>query len=165
VRPAAHPAADEGLPDRGSDGPLPNGHTVLSDPCPHHVAGSGRHHRGAVFWRLGLPKLARPGEPPPVPRLGFQPLTPWTFATIVKADAAETGFGPKDFGGHSLKRGGLTTGMDRGEHPAKLKLLGRHMSFDVLGEYLEFGDLFVAVAGWVAIFSEACLRPRDPRSG
>ena len=32
--------------------------------------------------------------------------------------------------------------MDRGEHPAKLKRLGRHKSFDVLGEYLEFGDLF-----------------------
>jgi hypothetical protein len=34
--------------------------------------------------------------------------------------------------------------MDRGEHPAKLKRLGRHKSFDVLGEYLEFGDLFEA---------------------
>ena len=30
--------------------------------------------------------------------------------------------------------------MDRGEHPAKLKRLGRHEC--VLGEYLEFGDLF-----------------------
>jgi transposase len=40
------------------------------------------------------------------------------------------------------KRGALTIGMDRGEHPAKLKRLGRHKSFDVLGEYLEFGDLF-----------------------
>ena len=41
-----------------------------------------------------------------------------------------------------LKRGALTTGMDRGIHPAKLKRLGRHKSFDLLGEYLEFGDLF-----------------------
>jgi hypothetical protein len=32
--------------------------------------------------------------------------------------------------------------MERGIHPAKLKRLGRHKSFDVLGEYLEFGDLF-----------------------
>ena len=52
------------------------------------------------------------------------------------------GFGRRDLGGHSLKRGALTTGMDRGVHPAKLKRLGRHKSFDVLGEYLEFGDLF-----------------------
>lgn len=27
-------------------------------------------------------------------------------------------------------------------HPTKLKRLGRHKSFDVLGEYLKFGDLF-----------------------
>jgi hypothetical protein len=32
--------------------------------------------------------------------------------------------------------------MDRGEHPAKLKRLCRHKTFDVLGEYLEFGGLF-----------------------
>jgi hypothetical protein len=32
--------------------------------------------------------------------------------------------------------------MQAGVHPAKLKRLGRHKSFDVLGEYLEFGDLF-----------------------
>ena len=43
------------------------------------------------------------------------------------------GFGRRDLGGHSLKRGALTTGMDRGVHPAKLKRLGRHKSFDVLG--------------------------------
>ncbi len=44
--------------------------------------------------------------------------------------------------GHSLKRGALTTGMQQGVHPAQLKRLGRHKSFDVLGEYLKFGDLF-----------------------
>jgi len=32
--------------------------------------------------------------------------------------------------------------MDRGVHPARLKRLGRHKSFDVLGDYLEFGDPF-----------------------
>jgi hypothetical protein len=31
--------------------------------------------------------------------------------------------------------------VDRGVHPAKLKRFGRHKSFDLLGEYLEFGDL------------------------
>lgn len=51
---------------------------------------------------------------------------------------------PREFGGHSLKRGALTTGMQRGAHPAQLKRLGRHKSFDVLGEYLEHGDLFSA---------------------
>jgi hypothetical protein len=52
------------------------------------------------------------------------------------------GFARHDLGGHSLKRGALTTRMDRGVHPARLKRLGRYKSFDVLGEYLEFGDLF-----------------------
>jgi hypothetical protein len=59
------------------------------------------------------------------------------LAHIVQARAMAAGFGR-----HDLKRGALTTGMDRGVHPAKLKRLGRHKSFDVLGEYLEFGDLF-----------------------
>jgi integrase len=84
-----------------------------------------------------------PPQPSPAPpRLGSQPITPWAVAQIVKARATEAGFRGRDFGGHSLKRGALTTGMDRGEHPAKLKRLGRHKSLDVLGEYLEFGDLF-----------------------
>jgi hypothetical protein len=62
-------------------------------------------------------------------------------AAIVKSRAAAAGFG-RDFGGHRLKRGALTTGMDRGVHPAKLKRLDRHKSFEAVGEYLEFGDLF-----------------------
>jgi len=45
-------------------------------------------------------------------------------------------------GGRSLKRGAVNAGMDQDEHPAKLKRLGRHKSFDVLCEYLEFDNLF-----------------------
>jgi hypothetical protein len=52
--------------------------------------------------------------------------------------------------------GALTTGMDRGEHPAKLKRLGRHKSFDVLGEYLEFEDLLKGIR------STACSNPAPP---
>jgi len=36
----------------------------------------------------------------------------------------------------------MTTGMDRGVHPTKLKRLGRHKSYNVLDEYLEAGDPF-----------------------
>jgi hypothetical protein len=32
--------------------------------------------------------------------------------------------------------------MEAGAHPARLKRLGRHKSYAMLGEYLEFGDLF-----------------------
>jgi hypothetical protein len=55
---------------------------------------------------------------------------------------AAAGFTPREFGGHSLKRGALTTGTQRGVHAAQLKRLGRHKRFDVLGEHLAFGNLF-----------------------
>ena len=84
-------------------------------------------------------RKAKPDAPPPLPRIGSQAITPWAVAAVVQSRAAAAGFGGREFGGHSLKRGTLTTGMDRGVHPAKLKRLGRHNSFDVLGEYLEFG--------------------------
>jgi site-specific recombinase XerC len=129
--------------------PLPYGHTEL---CPVRALAAWQAAAGItagpVFRRIWLPRKAPPGEPPagspvpPLPRIGSQPITPWAVAAIVKSRAAAAGFGARDFGGHSLKRGALTTGMDRGVHPAKLKRLGRHKSFDVLGEYLEFGDLF-----------------------
>jgi site-specific recombinase XerD len=78
----------------------------------------------------------------PLPQIGKAALTPRSIADIIQARAVAAGFGRRDLAGHSLKRGALTTGMERGIHPAKLKRLGRHKSFDVLGEYLEFGDLF-----------------------
>jgi integrase len=148
--------------------PLPYGQTEL---CPVRALTAWLEAAGItsgpVFRRIWLPKKTlsrsgrqdseRPerqtgGQPPfgatpagvapPLPQIGSQPITPWAVAEIVKSRAQQAGFGGRDFGGHSLKRGALTTGMDHGEHPAKLKRLGRHKSFDVLGEYLEFGDIF-----------------------
>jgi integrase len=123
--------------------PLPYGQTEL---CPVRALARWQQEAaitsGPVFRRIWRPRKAVPGEPPPRPRIGTLAITPWTVAAVVQARAAAAGFTEADFGGHSLKRGALTTGMDRGEHPAKLKRLGRHKSFDVLGEYLEFGDLF-----------------------
>jgi hypothetical protein len=63
-------------------------------------------------------------------------------ARIVKTRAAAAGFDRDAIGGHSLKRGALTTGMDRGVHPTRLKQLGRHKSYAVLDDYLELGDPF-----------------------
>jgi integrase len=141
--------------------PLPYGRTEL---CPVRalnawLAAAGITD-GPVFRRIWLParggargrgKLPangpQPGEaaedaPPPLPQIGKAALTSRSIADIVQARAVAAGFARRDLAGHSLKRGALTTGMDRGIHPAKLKRLGRHKSFDVLGEYLEFGDLF-----------------------
>ena len=127
--------------------PLPYGDTEL---CPIHALEAWLQAagltEGPVFRRIWLPPRpkqgAPPGSPPPLPRIGTTAITPQTVAQVVQARAVAAGFGLRDLGGHSLKRGALTTGMDRGIHPAKLKRLGRHKSFDVLGEYLEFGDLF-----------------------
>ena len=123
--------------------PLPYGQTEL---CPVRALdawlAAAKIDSGPVFRRIWLPKRAREAAPPPLPQIGQDAMTPWAVAAIVKARASAAGFAAKDFAGHSLKRGALTTGMDRGEHPAKLKRLGRHRSFDTLGEYLEFGDPF-----------------------
>ena len=127
--------------------PLPYGDTEL---CPVHALEAWLQAAGLtagpVFRRIWLPPRpkpdAPPGAPPPRPRIGATAITAQTVAQVVQARAVAAGFGLRDLGGHSLKRGALTTGMDRGVHPAKLKRLGRHKSFDVLGEYLEFGDPF-----------------------
>jgi hypothetical protein len=44
-----------------------------------------------------------------------------TVARIIQSRAARAGFDPALLGGHSLKRGALSTGMARGVHPTRLK--------------------------------------------
>ena len=133
----------KGAQDSAVTVPLPHGDTEL---CPVHALDAWLQAagltEGPVFRRIWLPPHRQPGAPPPRPRIGATAITPQTVAQIVQARAVAAGFGLRDLGGHSLKRGALTTGMERGIHPAQLKRLGRHKSFDVLGEYLEFGDLF-----------------------
>lgn len=142
--------------------PLPYGDTEL---CPVHALALWQKAagitEGPVFRRIWSPRPchAAADAPPPMPpqpfqrltpsehlaappRIGADAITPQTVALIVQTRAVAAGFQRRDLGGHSLKRGALTTGMERGVHPAALKRLGRHKSFDVLGEYLEFGDLF-----------------------
>lgn len=69
-------------------------------------------------------------------------IDPRSVARVVQARAAAAGFDAARMGGHSLKRGALTTGMDRGVHPTRLKQLGRHKGYAVLDEYLEMGEPF-----------------------
>ena len=96
---------------------------------------------GALFRRIWLPPSAGDG-PLPSPRVGTDAIDPGTVGRIVKKRATAAGFDGELFGGHSLKRGALTTGMDHGVHPTRLKQLGRHKSYAVLDEYLQFGDPF-----------------------
>ena len=126
--------------------PLPYGHTEL---CPVYALDRWQQAagltEGPVFRRIWLPRSGEPlpGDASPVlPLIGMKAITPHSVAQVVQMRAVAAGFGRLELGGHSLKRGALTTGMDQGIHPAKLKRLGRHKSFNVLGEYLEFGDPF-----------------------
>ena len=61
------------------------------------------------------------GPPPPAPVVGVDAIDSGTVARIVQRRAAAAGFDPAAPGGHSLKRGALTSGTDRGGHPARLK--------------------------------------------
>jgi integrase len=95
---------------------------------------------GPLFRRIWAPP-PRGGVPRPL-TVGYDPIDPRTVARIVQARAAAAGYDATALGGHSLKRGAMTTGMDRGVHPTRLKRLGRHKSYAVMDEYLEFGDPF-----------------------
>ena len=98
---------------------------------------------GALFRRIWAPPTRVTGTGPlPCPVVGTEEIDPGTVARIVKKRAAAAGFDGRELGGHSLKRGAMTTGMDRGVHPTRLKQLGRHKSYAVLDEYLQMGDPF-----------------------
>jgi hypothetical protein len=95
--------------------------------------------QGAAFRRVWAPP-ARGGVPRPV-TVGAAAINGRTVARILKARAA-AGYDAAALGGHSLKRGAMTTGMDLGVHPARLKRFGRHKSYAVMDAYLEHGDPF-----------------------
>jgi integrase len=95
---------------------------------------------GPLFRRIWIPP-PRGGVLRP-PTAGTNPIDGRTVARIVQARAAAAGFDATALGGHSLKRGAMTTGMDLGVHPSRLKRLGRHRSYAVMDEYLEHGDPF-----------------------
>ena len=123
--------------------PLPYGRTEL---CPVRALtawlDAAAIADGPVFRRLFLPPQPNAKSPPSMFVIGPDALTPRSIARIVQYRAVNAGFSEREFAGHSLKRGALTAGMQAGAHPAQLKRLGRHKSFDVLGEYLEYGNLF-----------------------
>jgi hypothetical protein len=50
----------------------------------------------------------------PLPRVGTTTIAAGTVARIIQAPAATAGFNASALGGHSLKRGGLSTGMGCG---------------------------------------------------
>lgn len=78
----------------------------------------------------------------PLPQVGTEALATRSVARIIQARAKAAGFGIEAFGEHSLKRGAMTTGMDLGQHPTKLKPLGQHKSYSQPDEYLDVSGRF-----------------------
>jgi site-specific recombinase XerC len=129
---------------KGETVPLPYGQTAL---CPvsalHAWFDAVGITEGAAFrriWRSPPPKDKPEAEARFL--VGADAIDDGTVARIIKRRAAAVGLNPELFGGHSLKRGAMTTGMDANVHPARLKRLGRHRTYAVMGEYLEMGNLF-----------------------
>jgi hypothetical protein len=108
------------------------------------MATGRRHADGPLFRRIRTPPRGRTGQNTPLSRGGYAAIDAGTVARIVQARAKAAGFDPEVVGGHSLKRGALSTGMERGIHPTRLKQLDRHKTYAVLDVYLELGDPFEA---------------------
>jgi hypothetical protein len=112
---------------RGVSVAIPYGTTDL---CPIRALRAGQDEagitEGAVFRRIWTPPRGRDGRNTPLPRVGAMAIDAGTVARIIQSRAARAGFDPALLGGHSLKRGALSTGMARGVHPTRLKQLGRH---------------------------------------
>ena len=157
ARAAPHPAALQGRPrrQRRHRRPAARHHRTLPGARAAPLAGRRRYHRRpAVPPHLAAPP-ARGGIPRP-PTVGTRRSIRRTVARIVQARAAAAGFDAATLGGHSLKRGALTTGMDRGVHPARLKRLGRHRSYAVMD-----ATSSTAICS-TATRSAACSEPRQP---
>ena len=65
-------------------------------------------------------------------RVGDQRLAARNVASVVKAAAAELGFDPATFGGHSLRSGLVTTAVKRGVNLMKVCDQTGHKSLEML---------------------------------
>jgi hypothetical protein len=113
---------------------------------------------GPVFRRIWLPARgglpprpqqgAPPGAPPaglpvpPLPRIGATAITPLTVAQVVQARAVAAGFGLRELGGHSLKRGALPSRIG----PVEFGMLGRMVALRCPEDFVPI--LLRAGAAW-----------------
>lgn len=127
--------------------PLPYSSTGL---CPIRALrrrmAEAKISQGPVFRRI-LRRVPRTGAAgakgvAAILVVGTAAIEPRTVARIVQSRAGAAGLDGRRMGGHSLRRGALTTGMDNNVHPMRLKQLGRHKSYNVLDGYLDPGEPF-----------------------
>lgn len=68
-------------------------------------------------------------------RVGAQQLTDRSVARIVKRSTRAAGFDERDFSGHSLRAGFVTTALERGVDTLKVMAMTRHAKVDTLRIY------------------------------
>ncbi len=69
------------------------------------------------------------------------------IATVVQRRAAEAGLDPREFAGHSLRSGFLTSAAEFGATVFAMTAVSRHKSIDVLAGYVRSAELFRNPAG------------------
>jgi hypothetical protein len=74
-------------------------------------------------------------------------LTDQSVSDIVKESAARLRLNPKQFAGHSLRAGFLTSAASRGASIFKMMDVSRHRSVDTLRGYVRDAELFKDHAG------------------
>jgi site-specific recombinase XerD len=80
-------------------------------------------------------------------RISSARLSDRTVANVVKAGAGRVGLNARDFSGHSLRSGFLTSAALRGASIFKMMDVSRHKSMDTLRGYVRDADLFRDHAG------------------
>ena len=95
--------------------------------------------KGPVFRRVWLPPAAEAGQPPALPAMGSEALSDRSVARIIQKRCLNAGL-TGDFGGHSLRRGAITTGARDGTDLVSLKRFSRHQTFGVVEKYIEVED-------------------------
>jgi integrase len=80
-------------------------------------------------------------------RVTPKPMCDRSLALVVKARVAVAGLDPKDFSGHSLRAGFLTSAARSGASVFAMQAQSRHKSLDVLSGYVRSAKLFEDHAG------------------
>ena len=96
------------------------------------------------LWRLPPPRVPKGIKRKPIAdryRIGTNPIDTDSIALVVKKWTGQAGLDGAAFAGHSLRRGGISSGVAQGVHIARLKQFSGHASLRSLEEYVELDEL------------------------
>ncbi|WP_069337675.1 site-specific integrase [Sphingobium yanoikuyae] len=107
------------------------------------MAGARELNNPLITFETGplFRRLTRGGE------LTADPMSDRAVARLVQRCAANAGFNPAEFAGHSLRSGFLTEAARQGASIFKMRDVSRHKSVQVLSDYVRDAELFRDHAG------------------